>query len=237
MSISDNRTEQNLPSNSEKIKMAAMKLFSEYGYGSTTVRLIAKEAGLSAGQIAVHYGSKEELYDSIIKDAIKISHDMITALQERRDQLEKQGELTKENVWKLIKELIVDLIDYCFDPYNRACIMMVNVSLPNSRIVEIAKKQFQDTIVIQHEMFLAQLLQEYAERKGYLKYRVISRAVNGAIVSFAEHKEFLISELYSSEDRDQALYYAKGHLKNFILNSLRNIDSIVDITNVEKYKD
>lgn len=233
--------ENNKISNSEKIKMAAIKLFSIYGYGSTTVRMIAKEAGLSAGQLTVHYGSKEELYESIIQDAIEISNNKILSIKLKREQLIEEGRFTKENIWELIEQMVVDLIDYSFVPYNRACIMMLNISLPNSRIVENANRSFQDVILKQHEIFMAQLLQDYAERKGYLKFRVISRAVNGAIVSFAEHQDFLMSEVYlhetheDNDDREAAVTYAKGHLKNFILNSLKNIDDMKDITNVEKY--
>ena len=113
---------------------------------------------------------------------------------------------------------------------------MANISLPNSMIVGNAKKSFRDTIVIQHEMLLAELLQEYSEKKGYLKFRVISRAVNGAIVSFAEHSEFLMAELYSNKDKETAMNYAKGHLKNYLLYSLKNIDLMEDLTNVEKYR-
>ncbi len=234
---SNNRPdEHSAASNSEKIRMAAMKLFSLYGYGSTTVRMIAEEAGLSAGQIAVHYGSKEELYESIAREAVEISNAAIMPVKEKMEQLAKEGALTKDALWELIRQLVSDLIDYCFVPYNRACLMMVNISLPNSPIVGKAKKSFQDTIVMKHEMLLAELMQEYSERKGYLKFRVISRAVNGAIVSFAEHSEFLMAELYSNEDAETALMYAKGHLKNFILNSLKNVDSMEDLMHVEKYK-
>ena len=236
MDSNNTQSEYNIPSNSEKIKMAAMKLFSLYGYGSTTVRMIAQEAGLSAGQIAVHFGSKEELYESIIRDAVRISNEAILPIEEKRDRLTKEGTLTKERLWELISQLVSELIDYCFVPYNRECIMMVNISLPNSPIVGKAKKSFQDTILAKQEMLLAELLQAYSERKGYLKFRVISRAVNGSIVSFAEHSEFLMSEVYSNKDKDQALAYAKGHLKNFVLTSLKNIDTIEDFSNVEKYK-
>lgn len=238
MIINNNQTEHTNFSNSEKIKMAAIKLFSIYGYGSTTVRMIAKEAGLSAGQLTVHYGSKEELYESIIQDAIKISNGKIRSIKFKREQLIEDGTYTKEHIWELIEQMVNDLIDYSFIPYNRACIMMLNISLPNSPIVENANKAFQEVILKQHEIFMAQLLQDYAERKGYLKFRVISRAVNGAIVSFAEHQDFLMSEVYVHDDQENqeaAVTYAKGHLKNFILNSLKNIDHMSDITNVEKY--
>lgn len=241
MITNNDQTEHNKLSNSEKIKMAAIKLFSIYGYGSTTVRMIAKEAGLSAGQLTVHYGSKEELYESIIQDAIKISNDKIGAVKHKREQFIKDGTYTKEHIWELIEQMVNELIDYSFIPYNRACIMMLNITLPNSVIVENASKSFQDVILEQHEIFMAELLQDYAERKGYLKFRVISRAVNGAIVSFAEHQDFLMSEVYVHKNRadhgenDLAVTYAKGHLKNFILNSLKNIDIMKDITKVEKY--
>ena len=236
MDINKRWSIDNASSNAEKIKLAAMHLFSEYGYGSTTVRMIAEEAGLSAGQIAVHFGSKEELYESIIQDAIDISEQAIGPVWEKRNELLENGKLTKDELWKLIDKLISELIDYCFVPYHRICIMMANVTLPNSPIVEKANKEFEKTIVVQHEMLLAQLLEDYSDRKGYLKFRVISRAVNGSIVSFAEHNEFLMDEIYLNKDADTALHYAKGHLKNFILSSLKNIDSIEDLTGVEKYK-
>lgn len=222
-------------SNAEKIKLAAMNLFGVYGYGSTTVRMIAKEAGLSPGQIAVHFGSKEELFESIVNDAIKVSNDATNPIWEKREKLIESGEYSREWAWKLINQMLCEFIDYCFDPYHRNCIMMVNVALPNSMIVANAKRSFAETLSEKQERFLAQLLEDYCGKKGCLKYRVISRAVNGAVVSFAEHNELLMSEVYSNREPEQALIYAKGHLKNFILNSLQRIDSMEDITHVEKY--
>lgn len=225
--------EQGINSNAKKIKIAAMKLFSMYGYGSTTVRMIAQEAGISAGQITVHFGSKEQLYESIVQDIIEISNEAIRPIMKKREKHIREGNYTKECAWELIKQLVCELIDFCFVPYNRMCVMMVFIELPNSKIVEKAKNTFCDTLLVQQELLLAQLLQEYSGKKGYLKFRVISRAVNGSIVSFAEHNEFLMSEIYSNNDTKK-LEYAKGHLKNLMLNSLRSIDSIEDYMNVEK---
>lgn len=225
---------ENNISNAEKIKLAAMKLFGSYGYGSTTVRMIAQEAGLSQGQIAVHYGSKEELYKNIVNDAIEISNSAIAPVKTEMDRLIEAGELNSENAWALIEKMIVDLIDYCLIPSNHACIMMLNIVLPDSWIVDTASKNFQNTILVQQELLLAQLIEAYSGKKAILRSRVISRAVNGAIVSFAEHQEFLMNDVYANEESEKALEYAKGHLKNFILNSLRHVDKIVDFTNVEK---
>jgi len=236
MKNKNNSLERDVSSNAKKIKMSAMKLFSIYGYGSTTVRMIGQDAGLSAGQIAAHFGSKEELYKSIIHDVVEITDEEILPIERERNKLLQEGKLTKENSWDLIRQLVTELIDYCFVPYNRMCIMMVNVELPNSQIVENARKSFQDILLKRHEMLLAQLLQVYADRKGYLKFRVISRAVIGSIVSFAEHSEFLMAEVYSNQNSEMVLTYAKGHLKNYTLSSLKNIEAMSDFTNVEKYQ-
>jgi TetR/AcrR family transcriptional regulator, regulator of cefoperazone and chloramphenicol sensitivity len=44
-----------------RIRDAALQLFAERGVGGTTVRDIARAAGVSAGLIRHHFGSKEEL--------------------------------------------------------------------------------------------------------------------------------------------------------------------------------
>jgi TetR/AcrR family transcriptional regulator, regulator of cefoperazone and chloramphenicol sensitivity len=47
-----------------RIRDAAMRLFAERGIDGTTIRDIAKEAGVSAGLIRHHFGSKEALRDA-----------------------------------------------------------------------------------------------------------------------------------------------------------------------------
>src|SRR5215468_3433335 len=47
-----------------RIRDAAVRLFAERGIAATTVRDIAKEAGVSAGLLRHHFGSKEDLRDA-----------------------------------------------------------------------------------------------------------------------------------------------------------------------------
>ncbi len=55
----------------EEIKLnivtAAVKLFKSYGYHQTTMRDIAKGAGLSVGNVYRYFPNKRALYDEIIK--------------------------------------------------------------------------------------------------------------------------------------------------------------------------
>lgn len=61
----------------EKILIAAMKVFSAYGYEGASIRAIAKAAGISIGGLYLYFRNKEELYLNLIKDRIEEQHLMI----------------------------------------------------------------------------------------------------------------------------------------------------------------
>ncbi|QQM22979.1 TetR family transcriptional regulator [Rhodococcus sp. P-2] len=54
--------EQEQPSTSEAIRAAAFRLFGEHGFGGTSVRAIAKVAGIDPALVIRHFGSKEALF-------------------------------------------------------------------------------------------------------------------------------------------------------------------------------
>jgi len=55
------------PERAHKILNAAVRLISHYGYDKTTVSDIAKEAGVSKGAIYLHWKSKEDLFEDLLK--------------------------------------------------------------------------------------------------------------------------------------------------------------------------
>ncbi len=50
----------------EKLIQAAVRQFSLHGFGSTTVRALADEAGVNVSLVSYYFGSKEGLYQSAI---------------------------------------------------------------------------------------------------------------------------------------------------------------------------
>jgi AcrR family transcriptional regulator len=62
------------------IRNAAMRLFAERGAAAVTVREIAAEAGVSAGLVMHHYGSKDGLRDAVDRRAVAFSEEMIGEL-------------------------------------------------------------------------------------------------------------------------------------------------------------
>lgn len=61
---------------------AAAKIFRDYGYAGTTMRVIADEADLKAGSIYYHYKSKDELISAVLDLGIHAVTDTVKAALE-----------------------------------------------------------------------------------------------------------------------------------------------------------
>ena len=55
----------------EKILDVAMKVFSTHGYDGSSIRAIAKAAGISIGGVYLYFRNKEELYLNLIRDRVE----------------------------------------------------------------------------------------------------------------------------------------------------------------------
>lgn len=55
----------------ERILLAAASLFRQQGYTAATLRDIAKEAGMKAGSVYYHFGSKDEILDEVLDRGVR----------------------------------------------------------------------------------------------------------------------------------------------------------------------
>lgn len=69
----------------ENIVNAALKLFAEEGYKSTSTSKVAKEAGVSEGLIFRHFGNKEGLLQAIMKLGEKQANVMLADIVAETD--------------------------------------------------------------------------------------------------------------------------------------------------------
>jgi AcrR family transcriptional regulator len=84
----------------KSIILTAKRLFVEKGYFNTSMRDIAKEAGVSTGALYHHFKSKEEIASEIYRETVeKIKERLETALRE--------GKGTKEKITGIIRELLI----------------------------------------------------------------------------------------------------------------------------------
>ena len=61
----------------DAVLVAARALFAERGYDGASVRAITDEAGANLGAVTYHFGSKEDLYVEVLKQAITPLRDRV----------------------------------------------------------------------------------------------------------------------------------------------------------------
>ncbi|HCO91628.1 MAG TPA: TetR/AcrR family transcriptional regulator [Alphaproteobacteria bacterium] len=89
----------------------AARLFREQGYGSVSLRKIAEAAGIKAGSIYYHFGSKDEIVAAVLDAGIQVVHesmrDAVTALPADTD-----GETALRAAIRAHLRALLDVSDY-----------------------------------------------------------------------------------------------------------------------------
>ncbi|MCB2213314.1 TetR/AcrR family transcriptional regulator [bacterium] len=92
------------PDNRSQLLSTARSLFTEHGYDRTSVDAILKQAGLSKGTFYHYFAAKDELLDSVTRQAVE------QEIEELRDQLRPSGltavqrlniVFTRSRIWRL----------------------------------------------------------------------------------------------------------------------------------------
>lgn len=203
----------------QQLKEAAVIAFGKYGYEGATVRTIAHMANLTAGQITANFGSKENLFNEIIMDIHAETCRHYDPLIGEYEYLKRNNLLTEADAWRLIETIIDTQISYMSAPENLWRVQIMNVHMINETMPMSAN--LARFTVEKIEMLLARLLLEVFQSKRFLHARTVSRATNGAIISFAEHPDLLVSEVLGSQHK-HANEWMKEYLKNYLMDSLRH---------------
>lgn len=83
MAVSDLEGPAEKAANEQAIKKAALKLFSEKGFYSTSTRELTEAAGVSKGTLYWHWKSKEEVAFSLVSDMLG---DFLELIERARDE-------------------------------------------------------------------------------------------------------------------------------------------------------
>lgn len=77
----------------ERMTSAAEVVFAEAGYGGATMAAIAREAGISTGNLYRYFGSKDDLFYAVFTDAF--AAELLDLLQHRVASLVQASDLTE----------------------------------------------------------------------------------------------------------------------------------------------
>lgn len=219
MSARINRTEKET---TVLIKEVALELFAQYGYQATSMRMIAKKAGITAGSITFYFGSKANLYKEIYEEVIEIAHRKFMVIEEEMDRLNAEGKMTKETAWNLIEKMVDMQIDFVTEPQNRTTLLMYNIqTMEDEETKEVFEKGI--STVRKIEGILTDLIIFASEGCRYLQARVVANAAYGSLVSIGEHAPLLLDEVISGAHSPQSIQWTKEYLKNYIMAGIKSV--------------
>lgn len=209
-------------STKEKLILEGIRLFSQYGFESTTTKMLADAVGSNNAAVYFHFGSKENLYAEVLKTVASYMNEMYQPLKEEIEIKNRQNPLSSYEAWMLIEKYIDLYISIIKNPANHTVLYLliheqinpVNNQMP---ITEVACRQ--------GEQMLTSLLMQYWQKKDAASATIISRLATGSLVSLAEHPSFIRLSL-GLEVNAELPDSAWQTIRAYTLNSLKIYPSI-----------
>lgn len=106
----------------ELIHDAAKAEFMEKGFREASLRNIAKSAGVTTGALYGYYGSKEELFKSLVSEVYRFIVDTYTAALYEFESLPMEEQ--PDNIAKASSRCMYEILDYSYD-HREECYMLL----------------------------------------------------------------------------------------------------------------
>ena len=166
-----------------KLIVAGIRLFSTYGYDSTSTRMLVHEAGVNLSSISFHFSSKEALYTAclqfIAEKAEKIYEESFT----RAESLLESGNVSKDAARSAISEIMEIQLKVAFGRRFRSSLKLVYWEQINAMDSE---HPVTNVVFEKIEQVVAKLISA-GSGLPFRNALVASRFLNGSIISFGEH--------------------------------------------------
>lgn len=195
----------------ENLLHYGIKLFSQYGYEATSVRMIAKEANVNLSAISFHFSNKKNLYIACVEHVTQKSNQYYEDAFNRINESIQKQTINPELAYNYICELIDLQIITAFEPKYKTTLKLIYWEQVNPlndfhpltmSILEKVEKVFAKLLVIATNSEIS-----------YESAIIASRFVNGSIISFGEH-DLLVRYSLNINDTSEKL-------PEFIQNEIR----------------
>lgn len=185
----------------EKLILAGLKLFSEYGYDATSTRMIAQEAGVNLSAISFHFSGKERLLNACLEFIAEKAASYYDSISVTIDDLLKRDTVTKQEVYDCLVEIVKLQISVAFGRRYRSSVKLVYWEHVHSMQ---GYHPVTSTLFEKIEKSMAMLIVSVTGLP-YEKAVIASRFINGSIISFGEHSQLVQYALGNGGSLDQEL--------------------------------
>ena len=164
------------------IQNTALELFSKYGYHGTSIRMIAKEAGVSLGLMYNYYDGKEGLIQSIFDTNIKL-------FSSEFSELSANGQLDFDTLIEGVFNTIES-----HKPFWRL-FYSVKMEEPLNNLLSVDLLKIQGAFVSEIKKVLGKYKLSDLDVESYLLYSVIDGVIHNYLASSSFPKEEILKLL------------------------------------------
>ncbi len=170
------------PTTAEKILAAAEQLFGQHGYDGTSMRDVAQKAGVNKALVFYHYGSKAELFDTII-NRYYTAH---------RETIERSLARSRGEPRERVHQLIDDYLDFIESHTLYPRLIQQEVARRSGRLGQIRSN------LAQLSRAVGALLDEFTPNNGPLATRHFFMSVSGMVINYFTYAPAL-GELWGAD--------------------------------------
>ena len=204
----------------EKLIEAGIHLFAQYGYAGTSTRMISNAAGINMNAIQFHFGGKEGLYKSVLEHVANTAKGFYYDINEDIALAAQEGKINEETVRTFISKLIDIQLFYALE----------------GEITEILALMYWEQLEPQGEEYMPiskVALEKCEETLSALFFAanpnispanaaIISRFINGGIISFGEHPAF-VKNIQTKSFATNYKLHIRNILKPFIMDCIERL--------------
>jgi len=199
----------------DRLIEAGIHLFARYGYNGTTTRMISDAVGINMNAIQFHFGGKEGLYKSVLAQVAQVCETSYIDINKEIHAKKKEGKLDADEVRRLIANLIDIQLSNAINEESTDILALMYWEqlephggdyMPISRMM---LEKSEETLALLFCVVDPSIPPDAAA--------IISRFINGGIISFGEHAAFLDNIKSKSISNDYNEHIRKT-LKPFIMN-------------------
>jgi TetR/AcrR family transcriptional regulator, regulator of cefoperazone and chloramphenicol sensitivity len=184
-----------------RLILAGIKLFSQYGYDATSTRMIAQEAGVNLSAISFHFSGKEPLLTACLEFIADKTAKYYDETSKKIQILLDKGGISKSESYSYLMKIVNLQIEAAFGLQYRSSLKMIYWEQVNSMH---GYHPVTTTLFEKIEKTMALLIIAVTDIP-YEKAVIASRFINGSIISFGEHSRLVQYALGNEENMDQEL--------------------------------
>lgn len=212
-----------------RLILAALRLFSKFGYDATSTRMIAQEAGVNLSAISFHFSGKESLHTACLEFVAERTREYYQDVSDKIAQLLSADTVTLDEVYACLTEIVAMQINAAFGRQYRTSVKLIYWEQINSL------EGYHPVTSILFEKIERSMAELIAKVTGmpYEKAYIASRYLNGSIISFGEHSRLVQYALGNEDNLDQELHpWIRKEIADYCDTIIRKVLSLDKDTSV-----